>query len=149
MGSRSLPTLAAQRAELAAPAAQLHALASVQIGREFEQALAAASQWPLVATGIDVLQMNLGKVCNQTCRHCHVDAGPDRTEVMSRETMLQCLRAVSDTEIRAVDLTGGAPELNSIERTACIVPRHMSTGSGITAPTTGTGWIRRCLPIAR
>ena len=112
MGSRSLPTLAAQRAELAAPAAQLHALASVQIGREFEQALAAASQWPLMATGIDVLQMNLGKVCNQTCRHCHVDAGPDRTEVMSRETMLQCLRAVSDTEIRAVDLTGGAPELN-------------------------------------
>ena len=79
MGSRSLPTLAAQRAELAAPAAQLRALASVQIGREFEQALAAANQWPLMATGIDVLQMNLGKVCNQTCRHCHVDAGPDRT----------------------------------------------------------------------
>jgi radical SAM/Cys-rich protein len=97
---------------LASPAAQLDALASVQLGYEFEEALAAAGQWPLMPAGIDVLQMNLGKVCNQTCSHCHVDAGPDRTEVMSRETMRQCLSALCNTEIRVVDLTGGAPEMN-------------------------------------
>ena len=94
MGSRSLPRWL-RSVQVAAPAAQLRALASVQIGREFEQALAAANQWPLMATGIDVLQMNLGKVCNQTCRHCHVDAGPDRTEMMSRETMAAMPRGQS------------------------------------------------------
>jgi radical SAM/Cys-rich protein len=56
--------------------------------------------------------MNLGKMCNQTCRHCHVDAGPDRREVMSRETMEQCLAALAKTAIPTVDLTGGAPEMN-------------------------------------
>ncbi len=56
--------------------------------------------------------MNLGKMCNQTCRHCHVDAGPDRREVMSRETMELCLAALAKTAIPTVDLTGGAPEMN-------------------------------------
>jgi radical SAM/Cys-rich protein len=59
------------------------------------------------------LQINLGKLCNMTCRHCHVDAGPDRTaEVMSRETIEACLQALDRTAARTVDLTGGAPELN-------------------------------------
>ncbi|RUL89164.1 arsenosugar biosynthesis radical SAM (seleno)protein ArsS [Tautonia sociabilis] len=78
----------------------------------FEQSLSSHGLSPLTATGIDVLQLNLGKLCNQTCKHCHVDAGPDRTEVMTRETMEQCLRALEATEIPRVDLTGGAPELN-------------------------------------
>jgi radical SAM/Cys-rich protein len=67
---------------------------------------------PLTVTGVQVFQINVGKFCNQTCRHCHVDAGPDRSEVMSRETMALCLAALEKTAIPTVDITGGAPELN-------------------------------------
>jgi radical SAM/Cys-rich protein len=58
------------------------------------------------------MQLNLGKMCNQTCKHCHVDAGPDRKEMMSRSTMQFCLDVLKNSEIDVVDLTGGAPELN-------------------------------------
>lgn len=67
---------------------------------------------PLRPTGMTVMQINVGKMCNQTCRHCHVDAGPDRTEIMTRETMQLCLDALAQTVIEVVDLTGGAPEMN-------------------------------------
>jgi len=80
--------------------------------RPFETALRDAGTAPLTSLGIETLQINLGKLCNQTCKHCHVDAGPDRKEVMSRETMADCLRALASTDIPTVDLTGGAPELN-------------------------------------
>jgi radical SAM/Cys-rich protein len=66
----------------------------------------------LTTTAIKVLQINVGKLCNQTCRHCHVDAGPDRKEVMTRETAEECMRALAQTDIGIVDITGGAPELN-------------------------------------
>ncbi len=66
----------------------------------------------LTATSLDVLQVNLGRMCNQTCTHCHVDAGPDRKERMSREVMQDCLRAVKAHRIGTVDLTGGAPEMH-------------------------------------
>lgn len=80
--------------------------------RPFPDALADSGLWPLRATGIRVLQVNVGKLCNQTCRHCHVDAGPDRTEVMTRETMRHCLDALAGADIPTLDVTGGAPELN-------------------------------------
>ncbi|HVK16243.1 MAG TPA: arsenosugar biosynthesis radical SAM (seleno)protein ArsS [Fimbriiglobus sp.] len=80
--------------------------------RPFSDALADSGHWPLRATGIQVLQVNVGKLCNQTCRHCHVDAGPDRTEVMTRETMQLCLDVLADADIPTLDVTGGAPELN-------------------------------------
>ena len=67
---------------------------------------------PLRSTGITVFQINVGKLCNQICRHCHVDAGPDRTERMSRETAELCMQALAQTDIPTVDITGGAPELN-------------------------------------
>lgn len=67
---------------------------------------------PLRPLQPEVLQVNLGKMCNQACKHCHVDAGPDRTEIMSRATMQHCLDALDRTTIRTVDLTGGAPEMN-------------------------------------
>ncbi len=51
-------------------------------------------------------------MCNQACRHCHVDAGPDRKEIMDRQTMQQCLDVLARTPIRTVDITGGAPEMN-------------------------------------
>jgi len=59
-----------------------------------------------------VLQINVGKKCNQTCIHCHVNAGPARTEIMSRETMQRILDWLAPTDIETVDITGGAPELN-------------------------------------
>lgn len=60
---------------------------------------------------VDTLQINVGKLCNQACRHCHVDAGPKRTEIMTPETAEACLDAVRRGAIRTVDITGGAPEL--------------------------------------
>lgn len=78
----------------------------------FEEKLQEARLFPLQATGIEIFQMNLGKMCNQTCKHCHVDAGPDRKEIMTRETMELCLAALDKTDIPTVDLTGGAPEMN-------------------------------------
>jgi radical SAM/Cys-rich protein len=62
---------------------------------------------------VEILQINVGKLCNQSCRHCHVDAGPERTEQMSRETAELCIRALAGTDIPTVDITGGAPELNA------------------------------------
>jgi radical SAM/Cys-rich protein len=78
----------------------------------FEDKMAAAGLYPLDATGITVFQINVGKLCNQTCAHCHVDAGPDRREIMTRETAELCIRALAQTRIPTVDITGGAPELN-------------------------------------
>jgi radical SAM/Cys-rich protein len=105
-------TLVHQRSPLANAARQRALLASGGRGGAFEQALAEHGLGPLRASGLQVLQINVGKRCNQTCRHCHVDAGPDRREVMSRETMELCLDAVSRARIPCVDITGGAPELN-------------------------------------
>ena len=96
---------------LADPVNQRHVLAD-GLHRQFEQALADSGLWPLRASGIQVLQVNVGKVCNQTCRHCHVDAGPDRREVMNRETMQLCLDALAKADIPTLDITGGAPEMN-------------------------------------
>lgn len=96
---------------LADPAEQVEALGRGG-HRPFADALASSGLWPLSATGIDVLQVNVGKVCNQTCRHCHVDAGPDRREAMSRETMQLCLDALDRAGIPTLDITGGAPEMN-------------------------------------
>lgn len=62
--------------------------------------------------GMDVLQVNVGRLCNLACKHCHVDAGPGRTEVMSREVMEACLRAYKSQGFSTIDITGGAPEMN-------------------------------------
>ncbi len=61
---------------------------------------------------LSVFQLNLGKMCNQACAHCHVDAGPDRKEIMTREVMQACLDAIRVSGAETVDLTGGAPEMN-------------------------------------
>ena len=78
----------------------------------FEESLRASGLFPLTATGISVFQINVGKLCNQACRHCHVEAGPNRKEMMSRETAELCIRALERATIPTVDITGGAPELN-------------------------------------
>jgi radical SAM/Cys-rich protein len=61
---------------------------------------------------LDVLQVNMGKYCNQACIHCHVESGPNRTEMMNRETVNAVLHFLARTSIPTVDITGGAPELN-------------------------------------
>lgn len=66
----------------------------------------------LTAGKLEILQVNVGKMCNQVCKHCHVDAGPDRKEIMTKETMQYCLDVLQKTAIAKVDLTGGAPEMN-------------------------------------
>jgi radical SAM/Cys-rich protein len=78
----------------------------------FQQQLETLNMYPLKPAGIDIFQVNVGKMCNQVCRHCHVDAGPDRKEIMTRETMQLCLDVLKNSSINTVDLTGGAPELN-------------------------------------
>jgi radical SAM/Cys-rich protein len=80
--------------------------------KPFEQALADSGLAPLRANGIRVFQINVGKFCNQTCGHCHVDAGPNRKEIMTPETAELCMAALRKTAIPTVDITGGAPELN-------------------------------------
>jgi len=105
-------TLLGRSNSLADPTEQLRILGKTSSALPFDLRLDQAGIHPLRATGITVLQINVGKLCNQTCRHCHVDAGPDRTESMSRETAEQCIQALARTDIPTVDITGGAPELN-------------------------------------
>ena len=105
-------SLAAAGHPLASTTEQLRVLSGDR-WKPFSQALEDAGLYPLTATGIRVFQINVGKLCNQTCRHCHVDAGPDRRETMSRETAELCIAALQKTDIPVVDITGGAPELNA------------------------------------
>ncbi len=91
---------------------QLALLNAVDALPFFESKLKEHNHFPLKAAKIDVLQINLGKMCNQVCKHCHVDAGPDRKEIMTLETMQFCLTALENSTISTVDLTGGAPEMN-------------------------------------
>ncbi len=106
-------TLLGRKNLLASSAEQLSVLARTGACPPFESRLSQAGLQPLLATGITVFQINVGKLCNQTCRHCHVDAGPDRTESMTRDTAELCIRALARNDIPTVDITGGAPELNS------------------------------------
>ncbi|MDB5279570.1 MAG: radical superfamily protein [Ferruginibacter sp.] len=79
----------------------------------FQQQLEASGLYPLHPTTLEVFQVNVGKMCNQVCKHCHVDAGPDRKEIMSQETMQLCLEALKNNpSLKTVDITGGAPEMN-------------------------------------
>ena len=78
----------------------------------FSKKVAESGTGPLLAAGIDILQINIGYTCNLLCRHCHVDAGPDRKEMMTRQTMQECLNALDKSTIKTIDITGGAPEMN-------------------------------------
>jgi radical SAM/Cys-rich protein len=78
----------------------------------FADKIAQSGQFPLKPRKLEILQINVGYMCNQVCEHCHVDAGPDRKEIMTRETMMQCLEVIRNTGAHTLDLTGGAPEMN-------------------------------------
>ncbi len=103
-GPRATTSLVSRHAPLSSTREQLQALERLPL-RDFPADLRPAA--------IEIFQINVGKLCNMTCKHCHVDAGPDRTEeMMSRDTVDLCLAALDRTSARTVDITGGAPELN-------------------------------------
>ena len=98
---------------LAIASAQLQVLTPGDRHPAFDTTLRQHRVDDLVPTQIEILQVNVGKLCNMTCAHCHVDAGPDRREIMTRETIDACLDVIRDNpSIHTVDLTGGAPEMN-------------------------------------
>jgi radical SAM/Cys-rich protein len=67
---------------------------------------------PIKRGSLDILQVNLGYLCNLSCTHCHVNAGPKRTELMDKQTVDLVLDFLRDQNIKVLDLTGGAPEMN-------------------------------------
>lgn len=103
---------------------------------EFDDKLVQIGYGPLRAAGIETLQVNVGKLCNQTCRHCHVDAGPTRTEIMTRETAELVIGVLGRYDIPSVDITGGAPELNPsfeyLVRESRRLGRHVIVRSNLT-----------------
>src|SRR5713101_4166623 len=115
--SRARPS-PANRAEAAADMAGVTVLLkpekkTAKVLRSFHATLAEHGHETLRALRIGTIQVNVGKLCNQTCTHCHVDAGPTRTEIMTRETAEAVLAVVRRyPELRTVDITGGAPEMN-------------------------------------
>jgi radical SAM/Cys-rich protein len=110
--SRILPTLQRRGSVLSTGAGQVARLAEVPVATTFERALDDAGLWPLRPMRIEILQINVGKRCNQTCKHCHVDAGPDRKEVMPRAVVEAVLGFLERARIPTLDVTGGAPELH-------------------------------------
>ncbi len=110
------PSLKRRGSPLADPKVQVEKLAHLEIsdelGGDFDRHLERAGLFPLRSAKIEVFQINVGRLCNQACAHCHVDAGPDRSEDMSLETAELCMRVLAATDIPTVDITGGAPELS-------------------------------------
>src|SRR5712692_8273254 len=102
----------------------------------FETRLTEAGRWPLRAASIETLQVNVGKLCNQTCRHCHVDAGPTRTEIMTRDTAELVVDVLRRFDVPNIDITGGAPELNPnfdyLVREAHALGRHVMDRCNLT-----------------
>src|SRR3954452_5192010 len=86
----------------------------------------------------EILQLNVGKLCNLTCTHCHVNAGPKRKEIMTRETVDRVIDWLAQTDIPTVDLTGGAPEMlpdfrHFVERVKALRPlRHVMDRCNLT-----------------
>ena len=112
----SVKSLKARNKELSKPEKQLEFLSEGIFGKGdlplFKDKISEAGKQSLQPGKLEILQLNLGYMCNQVCSHCHVDAGPDRKEIMTRETMEQCLEVIKKTKIHTLDLTGGAPEMN-------------------------------------
>ena len=104
-------SLLSQSDSLSDPKNQLNLLDKVNL-IPFQENLKKSNLFPLKPINVDVFQINIGKMCNQVCKHCHVDAGPDRKEIMTRDTMHLCLDAIDKTSCSTVDITGGAPEMN-------------------------------------
>lgn len=112
----SVKSLKARKNDLSKPEKQLDFLNNgiFEEGElpRFQDKIAESGKFPLKPKKLEILQINVGYMCNQVCSHCHVDAGPDRKEIMTRETMDQCLEVIKNTGAHTLDLTGGAPEMH-------------------------------------
>jgi radical SAM/Cys-rich protein len=128
---RATSSLQRRHAPLASTREQLRLLASARLerdGRSVEFDDFAGGK--LEPAALEVFQVNLGKLCNMTCRHCHVDAGPDRTDaMMSDEVVDAVIGAVRSSRAHTVDLTGGAPELHP--RFRDLVDAAVATGKHV------------------
>lgn len=115
-GPKPTRSLLSRGIDLASGAAQLLHLDAVPLndarGGDFEAYVRDSGFAEFSPGDLEIFQINIGKLCNMTCRHCHVDAGPDRTENMTRATVDLVLAALDRTSVHTVDITGGAPELN-------------------------------------
>jgi radical SAM/Cys-rich protein len=109
---RVLPTLQKRRATLASAAEQRRVLDELELAHGFDEMVADTTMSSLRPTTTEIFQINVGKRCNQTCRHCHVDAGPDRDEVMTDTVVDRCLEVLAHGGFSTLDITGGAPELH-------------------------------------
>lgn len=118
-------TLLRQHSKLADPREQLRILNESSQQPAFEVLLQNQQLPELHATTIETLQVNLGKLCNMTCEHCHVDAGPDRREIMTAETVKECLQVLEHPGFQTLDLTGGAPEMNPHFKDLVIAARKL------------------------
>lgn len=110
-----MKSLLADGHQLSAPDKQLQIIGDRFSGKHssFASKLREGELFPLTATGVEIFQVNIGKMCNQTCKHCHVDAGPDRKEMMSRTDMEKCIELVRQhPAFHTIDITGGAPEMH-------------------------------------
>lgn len=106
-------SLLAEKHPLATPMAQRLRLENISLPYDFSETLARNQLGSdLHAKCVDIFQVNLGKKCNQSCHHCHVDAGPDRVEVMNDRVMNKVLQVLGHTHASVLDITGGAPELH-------------------------------------
>jgi radical SAM/Cys-rich protein len=90
----------------------------------FHETVRSVSRGPLTAQGIATLQVNVGYRCNLSCTHCHVGAGPGRTEAMDGATADAVLQTLGSSPVSAIDITGGAPELNTHFRRLVIASRQ-------------------------
>jgi radical SAM/Cys-rich protein len=110
---RAERTLHRRRSPLASTAEQLRVLAALPIEKQNARVEFETLTGDLRPTKLEIFQVNVGKLCNMTCRHCHVDAGPDRTDaIMSDEIVDQVIAAIGRTRAHTIDVTGGAPELH-------------------------------------
>jgi radical SAM/Cys-rich protein len=105
-------TLLGQEHDLASPAAQRRRLAQLPLARSFDEAMSSTPLEVLRSRKVEIFQINVGKKCNQACRHCHVDAGPDRKEVMPDDVVDRVLDLLDTGRFDLFDITGGAPELH-------------------------------------
>ncbi|NNC96108.1 MAG: radical SAM/Cys-rich domain protein [Chitinophagales bacterium] len=109
----AVKSLAKRKNPLSEPSNQIKLLENKKSElKSFQSSLEEIGLKTLHAVGVEIFQVNVGKMCNQVCKHCHVDAGPDRKEIMTRDTMQLCLKAIEQSNAKTVDLTGGAPEMN-------------------------------------
>ena len=124
---RATSSLKHRGSPLAAANQQLVVLSPSDHDTEFRARLRESGFEKLTADRIEILQVNLGKLCNMTCAHCHVDAGPDRRESMQRPEIDACVDVLRrHPHIHTLDLTGGAPEMNPHFRELVVAARSLN-----------------------